>query len=370
MTIRKITALVLAVLLSVALTACGNGTTQEPAADADVSTTTADTTEDVAESTTEGATEDTTESVPQETSTTAPADKTTSRPVMKETSKKETTTTTSGKKVVTFTTAEITTTTTKDKTKGKSIKILAIGNSFSVDAMNNHLYDVFAEAGYTDITLGNLYIGGCSLDMHYDNLKSNKAAYTFYLNTDGQWSQQANATAGTAFGKARWDVVTIQQVSSQSGLPKQYGNLQGALELIKQKEPQAKIYWHMTWAYQQDSKHEAFPHYKKDQMTMYKAIVNTVQEKVATNSLVDGIIPAGTAIQNLRTSELGDTLTSDGHHLKDTYGDYTAALTWFCTITGEKPEATAYRPVNSFWSAVSQSVSAAIAKPYQVTNCK
>ena len=199
MTIRKITALVLALMLMLTLAACGNGGTQEPATDADVSTTTADTT-----TSTEGAAESTTESVPEETSTTAPADKTTSRPVMKETSKKETTT--SGKKVVTFTTEEITTTTTKDKSKGKTIKILAIGNSFSVDAMQNHLFDVLEKAGYTDITLGNLYIGGCSLDMHYDNLKSNKAAYTFYLNTDGQWSQQANATAGTAFGKARWDV--------------------------------------------------------------------------------------------------------------------------------------------------------------------
>ncbi len=126
----------------------------------------------------------------------------------------------------------------------------------------------------------------------------------------------------------------------------------------------------MTWAYQQNSTHWAFAYYNKDQMTMYNAITATVQEQVLPLSTINGVIPSGTAIQNLRTSELGDTLTSDGHHLKDTYGDYTAALTWFCTITGEKPEATGYRPVNSFWSAVSQSVSAAIAKPYQVTKCK
>lgn len=360
MTIRKMTALALALILMMTLAACGNGTTQEPATDpADVSTTTADTT-----TVPEGATE----SVSEETTTTAPAD-TTSRPSLKETSKKATTTT-SGKKVVTFTTTTTTATTTKDKSKGKAIKILAIGNSFSVDAMQNHLFDVLEYAGYTDITLGNLYIGGCSLDTHYNNLKSNKAAYTFYLNTDGVWTQQANTSPDTAFGKARWDVVTIQQVSSYSGLPKQYGNLQGALELIKQKEPQAKIYWHMTWAYQQDSKHEAFPYYNKDQMTMYKAIVDTVQEKVATNKLVDGIIPAGTAIQNLRTSELGDTLTSDGHHLEDTYGDYTAALTWFCAITGADPSDTDYRPVRSYWDVVMQSVGNAIAKPYQVTKCK
>lgn len=354
MTIRKITALALALLLTITLAACTGGKPRQPAADNDVSTTTAETTTS-------------TEGVSQEPSTTASTDTTTGRPSLKQTSKK---TTTSGKKVVTFTTTTTTAATTKDKSKGKAIKILAIGNSFSVDAMKHHLFDVLEYAGYTDITLGNLYIGGCSLETHYNNLKSNKAAYTFYLNTDGEWTQQTNATPSFAFGKARWDVVTIQQVSSFSGLPKQYGNLQGALELIKQQEPQAKIYWHMTWAYQQDSTHEAFPYYNKDQMTMYKAIVNTVQEKVATNSLVDGIIPAGTAIQNLRTSELGDTLTSDGHHLEDTYGDYTAALTWFCAITGADPSDTDYRPVRSYWDVVMQSVGNAIEKPYQVTKCK
>ena len=361
---RKLTALVLAALMLVAMAACGGGNTEPPAADTNVSTT-------VADATSTEATAAPTQSAEETAAPTEEAEETTAAPVVTAAPTKATAVkTTRGKQVITFATEATTTTTTKDKSKGKSIKILAIGNSFSVDAMKHHLFQVLESAGYTDITLGNLYIGGCSLDTHYDNLKGNKAAYTFYLNTDGEWSQTPNTTPGTAFGKARWDVVTIQQVSSFSGLPKKYDNLQGALEIIKQKEPQAKIYWHMTWAYQQDSPHDAFPYYNKDQMTMYKAIVSTVQEKVAVNSLIDGIIPAGTAIQNLRTSELGDTLTSDGHHLEDTYGDYTAALTWFCAITGASPSDTDYRPVRSYWKDVSQSVENAIAKPYQVTECK
>ena len=39
----------------------------------------------------------------------------------------------------------------------KSISILAIGNSFSVDAME-YLYGILNDIGYEDITLGNLYI--------------------------------------------------------------------------------------------------------------------------------------------------------------------------------------------------------------------
>jgi len=276
------------------------------------------------------------------------------------------------KHVQTYTTESTTTTTTKDKSKGKAIKILAIGNSFSVDAMKNHLFPIFESAGYTDITLGNLYIGGCSLDVHYANLKNMTAAYTFYLNTDGEWEQRGGATTATGFGAAMWDVVTIQQVSSDSGRPHTYANLQKVLDIIKQKESRAKIFWHMTWAYQQNSPHEAFAHYDGDQMTMYKAITDTVQEQVLPLSDVSGIIPAGTAIQNLRTSGLGDTLTSDGHHLKDTYGDYTAALTWFCALTGEKPEAVKYCPgtVSDYQDEIIQSVKNALSKPFAVTKCK
>ena len=104
-------------------------------------------------------------------------------------------------------------------------------------------------------------------------------------------------------------------------------------------------------------------------MTMYNAITATVQEQVKPISLISGVIPSGTAIQNLRTSELGDTLTSDGHHLKDSYGDYTAALTWYCYITGADPETVTYRPASiaSHWEDIAAAVSGAIRTPYAVT---
>lgn len=378
MKITRFLAILLTLFLMIGCVACGNN--EQPAADpvpSDVSTTESTTTSTEAT----GATESTTAST--EASSTAPttqapttaaptteAPTTTTTAAPTTTTTAATTTTTSGKNIVTFTTTTEYTTTTKDKSQGKAIRILAIGNSFSVDAMNNHLFQIFESAGYTDITLGNLYIGGCALDTHYNNLTNNTAAYTFYLNTDGVWEQRASTNTGTGFAAAQWDVVTIQQVSSDSGRPHTYANLKKALEIIKQKEPRAKIFWHMTWAYQQDSDHWAFQYYDKDQTTMYNAITAAVQEQVLPLTDIDGVIPSGTAIQNLRTSELGDTLTSDGHHLEDAYGDYTAALTWFCTITGEKPEATDYRPVRSYWSAISQAVENALKTPFAVTKCE
>ena len=63
----------------------------------------------------------------------------------------------------------------------KSIKILAIGNSFSVDA-TEYLWNMLDDAGIEEVIVGNLYIGGCSLDTHWSNMSNNKNAYTFYYN--------------------------------------------------------------------------------------------------------------------------------------------------------------------------------------------
>ena len=85
---------------------------------------------------------------------------------------------------------------------------------------------------------------------------------------------------------------------------------------------------HQTWAYAENSTHKRFADYGKDQMKMYKDVVDCVS-RVARLNGIDLVIPCGTAIQNGRTSSLGDTFCRDGFHLQRTYGRYTAACTWF-----------------------------------------
>ena len=60
----------------------------------------------------------------------------------------------------------------------KVIKILTIGNSFSEDAVEQHLHDI-AKADGVKVIIGNMYIGGCSLERHLNNAKDNKAAYKY-----------------------------------------------------------------------------------------------------------------------------------------------------------------------------------------------
>ena len=60
----------------------------------------------------------------------------------------------------------------------KVIKVLAIGNSFSQDGVEQYLYEL-AEAQGDSLIIGNAYIGGCSIDRHYENLLSGKPEYEY-----------------------------------------------------------------------------------------------------------------------------------------------------------------------------------------------
>jgi len=261
-------------------------------------------------------------------------------------------------------------TSVKDYTNG--LKILAIGNSFTVDSME-YLWDICKSGGIKNVTLGNLYIGGCQLDKHYTNMSQNLSEYKYYKNTTGKWNSTDKVSILTAMNDEEWDIVVIHQSSAVSGVPSSFSKLEKIIEYINKNEPNAKIYWNMTWAYQSDSAHASFPTYDKDQFTMYNAIQTTLQAKIVPQSAISGIIPTGTAIQNLRASYVGDIVTRDGYHLSYNYGRYTAALTWFSYITGFSPDSVSYTPpkhstvLNRNLSAIREAVANAIETPYSVT---
>lgn len=253
------------------------------------------------------------------------------------------------------------------------LKILAIGNSFSRDGME-YLWDICKASGYEKVTLGNLYIGGCTLNKHWTNISQAKEAYTYYKNTRGIWNQMDQVSVRYAMEDEAWDIITVQQESGSSGQPDTYGDLDNILKWIEKNKTnsEAKIYWHMTWAYAQDSTHKSFPKYNSNQQTMYRAITDTVQAKILTDNRIDGVIPSGTAIQNLRSSYVGDTVTRDGYHLHKGIGRYTAAMTWFAAITGKSIDSISWMPssyssLSEQLDVIKESVDHAIQKPYEVT---
>ena len=253
-----------------------------------------------------------------------------------------------------------------------SLYILAIGNSFSVDAMQ-YLYQILQELGYRDIYLGNLYIGGCTLQTHAGNVTNNSNAYTYYVNKTGSWTNTANFAPLNAMKEMDWDYVSMQQASGFSGVADSYEPyLSTVVESVKANCPDARRMWHMTWAYQGNSTHSDFGKYGNDQMTMYNAIVNAVRTKVLSRGDFDFVIPNGTVVQNLRTSFIGDNITRDGYHMSYDIGRFATALMWARQITGKSIEGVAYRPSGYSYSdktvlAIKEAVENAYKKPFEVT---
>jgi len=205
----------------------------------------------------------------------------------------------------------------------KSIKILFVGNSFS-DNTSKFLYPILKAFGYKEVVVGNLYIGGCSLERHYNNILSDSHEYVYRKDNRGHIDNYYDKSINDGLLDEAWDFISMQQASHYSGKKETYKKyLDEIAKYLKEHalNKHVKLCFHMTWAYQANSDHPNFPDYHKNQTEMYNAICDAVKEEVLTKDYIYKVFPSGTIIQNARTSYLGDTLTIDGFHL-DGLGEF------------------------------------------------
>ncbi len=256
-----------------------------------------------------------------------------------------------------------------------TIKVLAIGNSFSADAVENYLYELGQGEGVTFI-IGNLYIGGCSLERHRGNAKNNKAEYSYRkINSAGEKSITPDISLIQGITDENWDYITFQQNSPNSGLFETYfPYLTQLTAFVKEhsNNPKVKFVFHQTWAYAKDSEHKEFPRYNKDQKQMYDAIIKASRE-AASEAGIKKIIPSGTAIQNGRSSFIGDRFCRDGYHLSLDLGRYTAACTWFESLTGKSVVGNPFAPVTIpplEVITIQHAAHEAVLNPFEVTTIK
>ena len=209
------------------------------------------------------------------------------------------------------------------------MNILCIGNSFSQDA-TRYLHQISDEELY----VRNLYIGGCSLEAHYNNILEDKADYEYQKN--GRMLRMISIKE--ALKKKKWDFVSIQQVSHFSGIESTYEPyIEYILNYIKERCPNAKIVFHRTWAYSDYSSHEGFVYYDRSRPKMFEAIVEASTKICAKYGLE--IIPSGDAVEEARKlSEFDESthpITRDGFHMSLDYGRYLTGLVMFKFFTGK-----------------------------------
>lgn len=220
-------------------------------------------------------------------------------------------------------------------TPADTVRILAVGNSFSQDAVEQNLYEL-AKSDGIPVIIGNAYIGGCPLERHVDNSRTGKAEYAYRkIGGDGIRREEKNVTLDRILSDEQWDYVSLQQASPLSGIYDSYSEwLPELYSYVKSHVPSDAVFMlHQTWAYAKDSDHSGFKNYGCDQIKMYSAIVDA-NRKAAKLVGIKIIIPSGTAVQNARTSFIGDRMDRDGYHLDLLWGRYTAACAWYEKLFG------------------------------------
>lgn len=221
------------------------------------------------------------------------------------------------------------------KKYGQTLRILAIGNSFSDDGME-HLPALLKDLGVEDVELARLFVGGCTLERHMKFYNAEESAYEFYHSEAGRnkWVKaEEKYSIQRALSMGEWDIITMQQASGVSGLYDSYvPHLEQLIAAVRKAQPQAELVWHMTWAYSTDSTHGEYPNYDRDQQKMYRAITECVHNLLGDYKYIKTIIPSGTAIQSLRESAINNSpkdFTRDGYHMDLGAGRYALACTWY-----------------------------------------
>jgi hypothetical protein len=151
-----------------------------------------------------------------------------------------------------------------DSRENRPLKVLMIGNSFSICVLR-FMPAVAADLGLK-LDICSLYIGGCSLERHMINVRAadtNPYKVTWnYVDAPKNnppfksalvWNEKKKEWQSnilTMLAADRWDIVTVQQASHFSWVPGSYEPFgTDLIAEIRRLAPQSEIYVQETWSY-------------------------------------------------------------------------------------------------------------------------
>ncbi len=272
--------------------------------------------------------------------------------------------------------------------ESKKLKVLMIGNSFSL-SVGRYLPEVVQSSEGFEIDLTCAYIGGCSLQTHWNNLVESGenddakqyAAYRWTTSPDGVKSENYPENINTLIKMADWDVITIQQASHESWNYDFYQPYASDLiAYIKKWSPESKMMIQQTWAYRaDDTRLQENGSWGFDQAGMHERLTRAYRQLAAATSFP--VIPVGIAVKLYRDNEpapfvpptreelqryrwpdlpsqCGDIVGTyyygkdeNGNHkiIADTIhlnrrGDYLQACVWFVSLFGAEVPDNSYIP--------------------------
>ena len=216
--------------------------------------------------------------------------------------------------------------------------ILFIGNSFTKDAVE-HMPGLLAGAGNKKVNLVHIYYGGQFIST-YNKQFDDATGFTCYTCKPGMtgWSPTTGISIKDCCYSAEWDVVTIQEhtgnMCAWEFTSTSESDVKSLINKINATQKTAPEYYYiMSQAYHDMSKigTGSKPYITwTDQIGMYEVIVEFAKKMMATRCFED-VIATGTMLQNLRTSELQNSLglSRDGYHMDNGIARYGAACTLY-----------------------------------------
>ncbi len=181
----------------------------------------------------------------------------------------------------------------------KSLNVLMIGNSFSI-CVGNFLPQMVRCFPGNKLKLTSCYIGGCSLETHWNNFLEAEQNSGFSPYRITIWESttlkkpQFKGNVNDRLKSEKYDIVTIQQASRLSVDYQTYQPFAGELiSQIKKYQPQAEIIIQQTWSYRADA-----PFLREngmDNSAMYQALEAAYHQLAKDYSF--RMIPTGYAVQ-------------------------------------------------------------------------
>lgn len=190
------------------------------------------------------------------------------------------------------------------------MKVLSIGNSFTASVCRQ--LPPMAEHEGLPLAYANLFIGGCPLRRHAENLAASAADPSFRpyrLETHGFAPEEglpaeAPASSNELLARGDWDVVTVQQASHESW---DYANYRpfghDVVSAVRAASPRAEVVVQQTWSYRaDDDRLRPGGAWGFDQAGMYERLADAYA-RFAADEGIARTIPTGRAVQLTRERE-------------------------------------------------------------------
>ena len=245
----------------------------------------------------------------------------------------------------------------------EELKVLMIGNSFT-QSLVGMLEPVAESVPDCKLVLESMYIGGCSMERHWNNIVAEEADRDDRYFPDFTYREKLESRD--------WDYVSIHQQSGLGRIPESFWpwaeNLTG---YIHRYAPGAEVVLQQTWSYRPDDARLA--DWNLTQAEMDEMLFDAYRQ--ASEKLGLRVIPVGLAVKLARTEQPGGyqpfnpadyiypdlpsldkffigrvawskdrtKIEGDSYHL-NLRGRYLQACVWFAFLFGRSAEEIRYIP--------------------------